>query len=178
MHPPPLSTAGTRDEQSAQTYVQASPHAHKTSLLKQSVSTETGDSCVMNTHTETSPAKPFLGFAHTFHTSDAAAHWKAPTEGRGPPAPHTQCPRSSPDSDGHKGSRNPESCLATRLRGFGPTYSLGDPGFTLLRNGAESEGTLIPSRVTENPEAEGTHKEPVHRRARPGQHGCSLPAGK
>lgn len=33
------------------------------------------------THTETSLAKPFLGFAHTFHTSDAAAHWKVPAEG-------------------------------------------------------------------------------------------------
>lgn len=35
----------------------------------------------IHTHIETSLAKPFLGFALTFHTSDAAAHWKVPTEG-------------------------------------------------------------------------------------------------
>lgn len=79
--------------------------------------------CDEYTHTETSLAKPFLGFAHTFHTSNEAAHWKVPAEG----ILRATCVLGlflillvTRVRGTWKG------CLATGLRGFSPAYSLGD----------------------------------------------------
>lgn len=107
----------------------------------------------IHTHIETSLAKPFLGFALTFHTSDAAAHWKVPTEGiwRATCSTHpvSQVYFQFRWSQGYEEpGRLPGNWVErfwSRLVPGRPPQENTVPGFTSLRNGAECEETLIPS---------------------------------